>query len=293
MNLRSWSAAAALAGALALTATVQAQDKAVSTQSAGQPAGPGEKVTGTGQPGAAGDKVYGTDRPAPAGAKVVGTSQMQGATDPAVAEAVKGRFAERFPDMQVTAVRRTPYGLFEVQVGMDLVYTNEDVSWVMEGPLIDAATRRDVTRERQEKLGEVPFDQLPLDLAIKQVRGNGARKVAIFEDPNCGYCKQLRHTLEGQTNLTIYTFLYPILAPDSKTKVRDVWCASNKAATWDDWMLHGKTPPTANCNAPVDKLLTLGQKLMVRGTPTLFFANGSRVSGALPIEELQARLDAK
>jgi len=293
MNLRSWSAAAALAGALALTATVQAQDKAVSTQSAGQPAGSGEKVTGTGQPGAAGDKVYGTDRPAPAGAKVVGTSQMQGATDPAVAEAVKGRFAERFPDMQVTAVRRTPYGLFEVQVGMDLVYTNEDVSWVMEGPLIDAATRRDVTRERQEKLGEVPFDQLPLDLAIKQVRGNGARKVAIFEDPNCGYCKQLRHTLEGQTNLTIYTFLYPILAPDSKTKVRDVWCASNKAATWDDWMLHGKTPPTANCNAPVDKLLTLGQKLMVRGTPTLFFANGSRVSGALPIEELQARLDAK
>ncbi|OWT75745.1 MULTISPECIES: DsbC family protein [unclassified Achromobacter] len=293
MNLRLWSVAAALAGALALTATVQAQDKAVSTQSAGQPAGPGEKVTGTGQPGAAGDKVYGTDRPAPAGAKVVGTSQMQGATDPAVAEAIKGRFAERFPDMQVTAVRRTPYGLFEVQVGMDLVYTDEDVSWVMEGPLIDAATRRDVTRERQEKLGEVPFDQLPLDLAIKQVRGNGARKVAIFEDPNCGYCKQLRHTLEGQTNLTIYTFLYPILAPDSKTKVRDVWCASNKAATWDDWMLHGKTPPTANCNAPVDKLLTLGQKLMVRGTPTLFFANGSRVSGALPIEELQARLDAK
>ena len=294
MNLRLWSAAAALAGALALTlaGTVQAQDRAVSTQSAGQPAGPGEKVTGTGQPGAAGDKVYGTDRPAPAGAKVVGTSQMQGAADPA-AEAVKSRFAERFPDMQVTAVRRTPYGPFEVQVGMDLIYTNDDVSWVMEGPLIDAATRRDVTRESQEKIGAVPFDQLPLDLAIKQVRGNGSRKVAIFEDPNCGYCKQLRHTLEGQTDLTIYTFLYPILAPDSKTKVRDVWCASNKAATWDDWMLHGKTPPTANCNAPVDKLLTLGQKLMVRGTPTLFFANGSRVSGALPIEELQARLDAK
>ncbi|WP_454692215.1 DsbC family protein [Achromobacter aloeverae] len=292
MNFRCWSAVAALAGALVLTAPAQAQDKTVSTQSAGQPAVAGEKVTGTGQAGAPGSKVYGTDRPAPAGAKTVGTSQMQGAADP-VDDAVKNRFAQRFPDMQVTAVRRTPYGLFEVQIGMDLVYTNEDVSWVMEGPLIDAATRRDMTRASQEKIGAVPFDQLPLDLAIKQVRGNGARKVAIFEDPNCGYCKQLRHTLEGQTNLTIYTFLYPILAPDSKTKTRDVWCASDKAATWDDWMLHGKTPPTANCNAPVDKLLALGQKLMVRGTPTLFFANGARVSGALPLEELQARLDAK
>ncbi|ALM85130.1 DsbC family protein [Bordetella sp. N] len=279
MNFRFWPAAAAfaLAGVLAMTAPAQAQDKVLSTQSAGQPAG-------------AGAKVYGTNQPAPAGAKTVGTSQA--AADP-VADAVKSRFAEKFPDMQVTAVRRTPYGPFEVQIGMDLVYTNENVSWVMEGPLIDAATRRDVTRESQEKLGAVSFDQLPLDLAIKQVRGNGARKVAIFEDPNCGYCKQLRHTLEGQTNLTIYTFLYPILAPDSKTKVRDVWCSSDKAATWDDWMLHGKTPPTANCSAPVDKLLTLGQKLMVRGTPTLFFANGSRVSGALPADELQARLDAK
>lgn len=223
-----------------------------------------------------------------------------GATAPAIkqpmisdpgADAVKTRFAQRFPDMEVTAVRRTPYGPFEVQVGMDLVYTDENVTWVMEGPLIDAATRRDVTKENQEKLGAIPFDQLPLDLAIKQVRGDGSRKVAIFEDPNCGFCKQLRHTLEGQTNLTIYTFLYPILAPDSKVKVRDVWCADNPGATWEAWMLHGKTPATRNCAAPVDKVLALGQKLMVRGTPTLFFADGTRVSGALPLDELQTHLN--
>jgi thiol:disulfide interchange protein DsbC len=226
-------------------------------------------------------------------AKVYGTSQAPGGVSDPAADKVKSLFSQRFPDMEVTAVRRTPYGIFEVQIGMDLIYTDDKVGWVMEGPLIDAATRRDVTRESQEKLGAISFDQLPLDLAIKQVRGNGSRVVAIFEDPNCGYCKQLRHTLEGQSDLTIYTFLYPILAPDSKVKVRDVWCSSNPAVTWDSWMLHGKVPPTKDCAAPVDKVLALGQKLMVRGTPTLFFADGSRVSGALPLDELDARLNKK
>lgn len=300
MNLRVWTVAAGIVAALAIVLPAQAADKVTSTSSAGQPAA-GEKVYGTNQQAAPGDKVYGTGQPAAPGVKTYGTNgtqppamQPQSMRDPVSdpgADAVKARFAQRFPDMRITAVRRTPYGPFEVQLGMDLVYTDENVTWVMEGPLIDAATRQDITRENQEKLGAVPFDQLPLDLAIKQVRGNGSRVVAIFEDPNCGYCKQLRHTLEGQTDLTIYTFLYPILAPDSKVKVRDVWCAGNPAATWDDWMLHGKVPATRDCAAPVDKLLGLGQKLMVRGTPTLFFADGTRVSGAMPLEEFQAHLN--
>ncbi|CAB3667489.1 putative thiol:disulfide interchange protein DsbC [Achromobacter mucicolens] len=253
-------AACFLAAGIGLSATAQAQGaKSVSTQAVGQAA---------------------------KGEKSVSTTEL----DPQSA-AVKERFQQRFSGMNVTTVRRTPYGLFEVQLGMDLIYTDEGVTWVMEGPLIDAATRRDVTRESQEKLSAVTFDQLPLDLAIKQVKGDGSRKVAIFEDPNCGYCKQLRKTLEDVDNLTVYTFLYPILSPDSKVKVRNVWCAKDQGKTWDDWMLRGKTPAAANCDVPEDKLLALGQQLMVRGTPTLFFADGSRISGALPLDQLKARLN--
>ncbi|MBO1113732.1 DsbC family protein [Bordetella petrii] len=233
------------------------------------------------------DQVYSTvpGSKAPAG-KSYSTESV---SDPA-AQAVKERFAQRFTELSVTAVRRTPYGIFEVQLGGDLVYTDEKVTWVMEGPLIDAMTRRDVTRERQEKLGSVSFDQLPLDLAVKQVRGDGSRKMAIFEDPNCGYCKQLHKTLQNESNLTIYTFLYPILAPDSKTKSRDVWCAKDPAQAWEDWMQRGKAPATAECDAPIQQVLALGQKLMVRGTPAIFFQDGTRLNGAAPLEMIQARL---
>ncbi len=214
------------------------------------------------------------------------------APDP-VAEGVRKRFADRFPGMDVTAVQRTPYGLFEVQLGMELVYTDEDVRWVMQGTLVDAMTRRNVTAERQEKLGEVPLAELPLDLAVKQVRGNGKRRVAIFEDPNCGYCKQLHKTLETLDDVTIYTFLYPILAPDSSVKSRDIWCSSDPARAWNDWMIRGKTPASKSCDTPTEQVLALGKRLMVRGTPTMFFEDGSRVSGAMPLDQFQARLDGK
>ena len=261
MNFRVSAALAACClavGGLGLSAPVLAkEDKSVSTVTTGQ-AGKGDKV--------------------------VSTTQVAPA-DP-VADAVKDRFRQRFSGMDVTAVRRTPGFM-----GMDLIYTDEKVTWVMEGPLIDAMTRRDVTRESQEKLSAVTFDQLPLDLAIKQVKGDGSRKVAIFEDPNCGYCKQLRKTMESVDNVTIYTFLYPILSPDSKIKVRDVWCAKDQGKTWDDWMLRGQKPAAAECDVPEAKLLALGQRLMVRGTPTLFFADGSRISGALPLDQLKERLN--
>ncbi|HEY0296079.1 MAG TPA: DsbC family protein [Bordetella sp.] len=212
--------------------------------------------------------------------------------DPA-AEAVQALFHERFPDLDVSRVRRTPYGLYEVQVGMDMVYTDEKVSWVLQGQLVDAMTRRDVTRESLAALGDIPFDKLPLALAVKQVKGNGKRKVAIFEDPNCIYCKQLRHTLQQVSDVTIYTFLYAILAPDSADKSRTIWCSKDPAGAWDDWMLHGKMPASANCDAPIDKVLALGKQLMVRGTPTLYFGDGTHTSGALPLNMLQARLDGR
>ncbi|ARP97233.1 DsbC family protein [Bordetella genomosp. 13] len=265
MKLRIAASLAAAACALAMAGAAQAQSaptsgKAYSTDALGQP-GKGDASTRT-------------------------------PPDPA-ADAVRDRFRERFTGMDVTAVRRTPYGLFEVQLGMDLVYTDENVSWVMQGPLIDAKTRRDVTAERQEKLSAIAFEELPLDLAVKQVKGDGKRRVAIFEDPNCGYCKQLHQTMKDLDNVTIYTFLYPILSPDSTVKARNIWCADAPATAWADWMLRGKTPPNKSCDAPTEQVVELGKRLMVRGTPTLFFANGSRVSGAMPLDQLQARLDAR
>ncbi len=217
------------------------------------------------------------------------TVEDPAASDPR-AQAVRKLFAQRFENTPVTAVRSTPYGLFEVQMGSDIVYTDEKVTFVLDGTLIDAQTRTDVTRARLDALASVPFDKLPFELAFKQVRGNGSRKIAIFEDPNCGYCKQLRQSLKSIDNLTIYTFPFPILSPDSTMKVRDVWCAPDRGAVWDAWMLEGKVPPSGKCEVPVEEMLALGHRLMVRGTPAIFFADGSRVGGAIPKEEIEKRL---
>lgn len=203
---------------------------------------------------------------------------------------VKKRFQEHFKAVPVDNVTLTPYGLYEVQVGDTLLYTNADVNWVMEGILIDTATRQNVTAARQEQLNAIAFDQLPLTLAFEQVKGNGSRKIAIFEDPNCPYCKQLRRTLESVDNLTIYTFLYPILSPDSRVKSESVWCASDKGSTWDAWMLGDTIPPAAQCGAPLDEFVAAGQQLRVRGTPTVFFEDGTRASGALPAAIIEQRL---
>lgn len=216
------------------------------------------------------------------------------AAAPADIEAVGKLFAERFNNPPVKAIRATPYGLYEVQMGNEVVYTDRQVSFVFDGTLIDAKTRKDVTAERLEQLSRIVFDDLPFDLAIKQVKGNGQRKVAIFEDPNCGYCKQLRQTLQQIDNLTVYTFPLPILSPDSTQKVRNVWCAKDRGAVWDAWMLKGQVPPKMDdCDVPVDKMLALGQQLSVRGTPAIFFANGSRVPGAISQKELEQRLQAQ
>lgn len=208
-------------------------------------------------------------------------------------ETVRKMFTERFPGVKVDAVKSTPFpGLFEVQIGMDLLYTDGRVDYVMQGSLIDAQTRRDLTAESLEKLSQVAFSSLPLQHAIKQVKGDGSRTIAVFEDPNCGYCKQLHKTLKDVDNTTVYTFLFPILSPDSQVKARNIWCAKDQAATWRAWMLDGKVPAEAQCDTPVDTVMALGRKLMVRGTPAIIFADGSRVNGALPLAALEKKLSS-
>ncbi len=209
-------------------------------------------------------------------------------------ESVRKLFGERFDGAEIDEVRRTPFGMYELRLGSQLIYTDRDVSYVMQGNLIDAKNRRNLTRERMEELMAVRFDELPLDLAIKQVRGSGARKVAIFEDPNCGYCKQLRKSMEGVENVTIYTFVYPILGDDSVIKSKNVICASDQGKVWDDWMLRNKSPArTAGCDTGViDRTVELGQRLQVTGTPTIIFSDNTRISGAMPPAQFKAKLDS-
>ncbi|MRR51803.1 MAG: DsbC family protein [Rhodocyclaceae bacterium] len=197
------------------------------------------------------------------------------------------------PGAPVQGVRKAgALGLYEVQIGSDIVYTDEKVTYVLLGNIIDVKAKKDLTEERKNKLSRIKFSDLPLDLAIKQVKGNGKRVIATFEDPNCGYCKKLAKELQGMTDVTIYTFLMPILSPNSQEKSKGIWCADDKAKAWNDWMVGNMEPTAGKCDAnAVGKSLALGQKLGIRGTPTIFFANGERVPGYMPAAQLEERLN--
>ncbi|MFW8564930.1 DsbC family protein [Orrella sp. 11846] len=212
------------------------------------------------------------------------------ASNDGIEATVMDRFKERFGNVPINQVRQTPFNLFEVQMGQTIVYVDENVRFVMDGHLIDAESRRNLTQERLDDLAKIDFEALPFELAIKQVRGDGSRRIALFEDPNCGYCKLLRKNMEGIDNLTVYTFLMPILSADSTDKVRDVWCAENPGVVWDDWMLRNQVPQKAECDAPIAQMLETGRDLLVQGTPAIFFEDGSRVPGVISKEDLLAKL---
>ncbi|HUL90923.1 MAG TPA: DsbC family protein [Burkholderiales bacterium] len=199
---------------------------------------------------------------------------------------VKRGVEARFEGVKVESVTRTPYsGVYEIVVGETIFYTDEKVSFFLKGDLIDARSQRNLTEERQQKLSAIRFEDLPLELAIKQVRGNGKRVVAIFSDPFCPYCRNLDRALLREDDITIYTFLYPILRAESPEKSRTIWCAPDRAKAYYDFMLNGREPAaTAGCSAPVEKWLALGQKVGVRATPTSFAMSGQRIMGARPEE---------
>jgi thiol:disulfide interchange protein DsbC len=193
---------------------------------------------------------------------------------------------------KVESVRKLgALGLYEVQLEGDLIYTDEKVSYVVLGEIVEAKTRKNLTEERKQKLSQIKFSDLPLDLAVKQVKGNGKRVLATFEDPNCSYCKKLAKELQNVNDVTIYTFIYPILSPDSSEKARNLWCAADRPKAWNDLMLRGQTPVAGNCDHPTEKVTALGHKLNIRGTPTMFFADGSRAPGYMPADSLEKALD--
>ena len=205
---------------------------------------------------------------------------------------IKSEIKKHMPDAPaVESVKKTPYNdLYEVVAGGEIFYTNEKATFLSLGPIIDVKTKENLTEVRMRSVNQVKFNDLPLDSAIKIVRGNGSRKVALFEDPNCGYCKRFERDFQGVSDVTAYVFLYPILAPDSFDKSKAIWCSSDPGKAWIDAMTRDKLPATAGtCTSPLEKNLAFGQSKHIRGTPTIIFENGERIPGAISMADLEKR----
>src|SRR6185436_12856692 len=208
---------------------------------------------------------------------------------------IRKNLAERLPNFPpIDEVSKTAIpGVYELRLGTDILYTDEHGNHVFQGNLIDTKTRSNLTEARIAKLTQIDFASLPLKDAIVIKQGSGARKIAVFGDPNCGYCKRLERDLLALKDVSIYTFLYPILGPDSNVKARDIWCAREPAKVWRNWMVDGATPAKAMgaCDtSALDRNVALGNRHRVTGTPAVVFEDGSRAPGAIPAEQLESRL---
>jgi len=203
------------------------------------------------------------------------------------------------PGAKVTGISKTDVkGVMEVTIdgeqGPTVVYADEQGKFLWVGDMLDVKGRRNLTRERMDKLTEVKWDSLPLKNAIKVVRGNGQRKFAVFSDPDCPYCKKAEHEFDRLDNVTMYVFLYPLaFHQDAARKSRLVWCSKDRSQAWLDLMMKGKVPEgKGDCDNPVEENLALGAKLRVDGTPAMFFPNGKRIPGYVPAAKLDAMLSA-
>ena len=209
---------------------------------------------------------------------------------------IRKTLAERLPNLpKIDEVTRTPIpGLYEVRYGgTEIFYSDATGEHILSGALIETKTRTDLTEARLEKLLAIEFDKLPLKDAMVQRQGSGARKMAVFVDPNCGYCKRFERDIASVKDVTIYTFLIPILGADSTAKSRDIWCSKEAAKTWRAWMLDSTTPTKVmgQCDTTaVDRNVEFGRRYRVQGTPALFFEDGTRKPGALPAAEVEKLL---
>ncbi len=210
---------------------------------------------------------------------------------------IRKNLAERLPNLPpIDEVTKTAIpGIYELRIGNDIVYTDEHGHHVLQGQLIDTKTRANLTEARIAKLTQIDFASLPLKDAILIKQGSGARKVAVFGDPNCGYCKRLERDLVALKDVSIYTFLYPILGPDSNVKSRDIWCARDRAKAWRAWMVDGNAPAKSAgpCDtSALERNVALGERHRVNGTPAIVFEDGTRSPGAMPADQIESRLVA-
>lgn len=211
-------------------------------------------------------------------------------------DALRKSLQARFPDLGIEQVNKSPIaGVWEVYADGQIFYADDKGDYVLlNGMLVDTRTRSNVTEERLSRLRTIDFASLPLELAIKEVKGTGKRRLVVFSDADCPFCKRLEKSLLEVTDVTVYTFLYPIdkLHPQANERSRRVWCSADRLKAWKDWMLEGRSPTAgADCENPVARLAALGEKYRVNGTPTLVFASGRTVPGALGAKDIERYLN--
>lgn len=211
--------------------------------------------------------------------------------------AIRKNLAERLPNLpKIDEVSKTPIpGLFEVRMGTEIVYSDESGGYLVQGAILDTRSRTDLTQARIDKLTAIDMATLPLKNAVVIKQGTGARKLVVFADPNCGYCKRLERDLLALRDVTIYNFIYPILGPDSVAKSKDLWCSKDPAKAWRDWMVDGKlaSKAPANCDTTaLDANTEMGRKYRVQGTPAVVFEDGTRAPGAIPAAQIESRMAA-
>ncbi|HSQ81679.1 MAG TPA: DsbC family protein [Casimicrobiaceae bacterium] len=208
--------------------------------------------------------------------------------------AIRKLLLQKFPGAEISHIAKSGYlGLYEVMLGDQLIYTDPKVTYVFVGSIYDTATKTNLTEARSRKLNRVAVDKLPLDLAFKRVKGDGSRTIYLFSDADCPFCHRLEKEMQGLDNVTVYTFLFPIdqLHPDAARKSKILWCAPDRAKAWDAYFATGRLPDNkGDCGDPVAKTQALGASLHINATPTLIFADGTIIPGALPLPQLEKEL---
>ena len=228
-------------------------------------------------------------------AKTPAASQAT-STTPASPEiaAIRKSLEAKFPGADIKHVAKTDYlGLYEVMLDDTLVYTDAKVGYIFVGAMYDTATKQNLTDARTRRLNRVAVDKLPYELAFKRVKGDGSRKLVLFSDADCPFCHRLENEIKGLDNVTIYTFLFPIdqLHPDAARKSKQIWCAPDKVKAWDEFFASGKVPDNkGDCGDPVAKTQALGNSLKINATPTLVFADGTMIPGALPLPQIEKEI---
>ncbi|MFZ3042198.1 MAG: DsbC family protein [Thiobacillus sp.] len=221
---------------------------------------------------------------------------MLAATAQANESVIRKALTQQFPGANIASVQKTPYsGLFEVYLDGQLIYVDAKAQYVFSGDVIDLKQRSNLTQARLNQLQAVKWDSLPLGDALKSVKGNGARKLVVFSDVDCPYCRKFEAELAKVDNITVYTFLYPIegLHPKAVQTSKQVWCAPDRNKAWEQYITRGSVPNNdGKCANPVEATIALGAKLKVSGTPTIIFANGQRVPGMVPAAQLEKLLAA-
>ena len=223
------------------------------------------------------------------------TLLFSGAVNAQAEQQIKTEIQKRLgANVKVKSVSAAPVpGLYEVLVGNEFFYTDASGKYLIQGEIIELASGKNITEQRQADLNRIKWADLNQANAIKTVRGNGSRQLAVFSDPNCGYCKRLEKSMQQLENVTIYTYLTPILSADSTQKSKQIWCAADPFKAYIDWMINGIGPSgKSDCNTPLEKNLAFAKTYGITGTPTLFFTDGSRFPGAVQITDIEKKFSS-